>query len=322
LLTACSQKSIKLSSKYFLPLNNPSFKLGLFLFILDDYAYTIDMQIPLSPLRDVIHRHGLAARKSLGQHFLLDSNITAKIARIAGDLNGVHIIEVGPGPGGLTRALLETQAQHIYAIEKDDRCVDALKELEIFASGRLTLIAEDALEFSAMDNVPGPRAVVANLPYNIGTILLIHWLDDIAAQGENSYKSLTLMFQKEVAGRLFASPNSKAYGRLSVMVQWLCDIEHCFDLPASAFTPPPKVDSSVVKLVPLAVPRFPADRKILASILMAAFGQRRKMLRSSLSSISEDAEKWLKSADIEPTRRAETLAVEEFCRLALLYDKK
>jgi 16S rRNA (adenine1518-N6/adenine1519-N6)-dimethyltransferase len=266
-------------------------------------------------LRDVIHRYGLSARKSLGQHFLLDSNITDKIVRSGDTLTGLHIIEVGPGPGGLTRSLLQSDALAIYAVEKDERCTEALSELCIVAQGKLTLLAQDALTFAFTDNVPPPRAIIANLPYNIGTLLLIHWLDDIARLGPDAYKFMTLMFQKEVAERLFAPPGNKQYGRLSVMTQWLCDVEHCFDLSASAFTPPPKVDSSVVRLTPLVKPRFEADKRALEATLAAAFGQRRKMLRSALGTISPDTHGWLKAADIDPTRRAETLSIEEFCRL-------
>lgn len=270
----------------------------------------------LPPLRDIIRRHHLLARKSLGQHFLLDGNITAKIVRVAGDLTGLQIVEIGPGPGGLTRALLQSGALRIYAIEKDKRCVSALAELGEIYGNRLCVLPQDALAFSLLEHIPAPRAIVANLPYNISTVLLLGWLDDIAREGQNAYHSLTLMFQKEVAQRLMAQPGSKDYGRLSVMTQWLCGIEHCFDLPASAFTPAPKVASSVVKLMPLAKPRASADKKILESVLAKAFGQRRKMLRSSLAGLSPDTEKWLHACEIDPRRRAETLSVEEFCRLA------
>jgi len=270
----------------------------------------------LPPLRDVIWRHGLLARKSLGQHFLLDGNITAKIVRSAGDLVGINVVEVGPGPGGLTRALLESDAARVFAIEKDERCVTALAELDAVYGERLIVLAQDALDYALPKHIPAPRAVVANLPYNIGTRLLLGWLDDIAREGARAYRSLTLMFQKEVAARLFAEPGSKDYGRLSVITQWLCDVEHCFDLPASAFTPPPKVASSVVRLVPLARPRAEADKKMLEAVLQSAFGQRRKMLRSSLATLSPKAAEALQEAGIDPTRRAETLTVEEFCRLA------
>jgi 16S rRNA (adenine1518-N6/adenine1519-N6)-dimethyltransferase len=273
-------------------------------------------QKPLPTLKDVIARHGLLARKSLGQHFLLDGNITAKIVRVAGGLKGVNVVEVGPGPGGLTRALLASDAAHVYAVEKDDRCMPVLAELKETYGNRLFVLAADALTLSLPGHVPPPRAVVANLPYNIGTRLLLNWLDDIAREGAGCYRFLTLMFQKEVAMRLTARPGTKDYGRLSVITQWLCEVDHCFDLPASAFVPPPKVASSVVRLTPLAKPRAAADKKRLEAVLAAAFGQRRKMLRSSLSSLSANAEGWLKAANIDPTRRAETLSVEEFCALA------
>lgn len=270
----------------------------------------------LPPLRDVIADHGLAARKSLGQHFLLDGNITAKIVRLAGDLAGVNAVEIGPGPGGLTRSLLFSSAAHVYAVERDDRCVAALQGLQEAAGNRLTLIAQDALAFCVPEQVPAPRAIVANLPYNVGTLLLIHWLDDIARLGAGAYESLTLMFQKEVADRLLAQPGSKQYGRLSVLAQWLCDVQPGFTLPASAFTPPPKVDSSVIRLIPRPSPSFPAAKPHLEAVLAAAFNQRRKMLRSSLSALVADSGGFLHAASIDPTRRAETLTVEEFCRLA------
>ncbi len=268
----------------------------------------------LPPLRDVIQRHGLLARKSLGQHFLLDGNITDKIVRHAGDLAGVNVVEIGPGPGGLTRSLAKSEAAQIYAVERDDRCIAALQELQEALGDRLKLLAQDALSYSIPSHIPAPRAIVANLPYNISTKLLVNWLDDIA-KNPNCYQSLTLMFQKEVAERLYAEPHTRDYGRLSVMTQWLCNVEHCFDLPAAAFTPPPKVTSSVIRLSPLPGPRFAADKPALEATLAAAFGQRRKMLRSSLASLSGALDA-LKIAGIDPTRRAETLNIEEFCLLA------
>lgn len=270
----------------------------------------------LPPLREVIERHGLFTRKALGQHFLLDGNITAKIAREAAPLAGVNVLEIGSGPGGLTRALLASDAQHVYAVEKDERCLAILSELGDVYPGRLTVHMEDALRFKPCESVPAPRAIVANLPYNVGTLLLIGWLKDIAVHGADSYRSLTLMFQTEVAERLYAAPDTDAYGRLSVMVQFLCDVEPCFDLSPAAFTPPPKVSSTVVRLTPLAAPRFPASFDRLEKTVAAAFGQRRKMLRAALKTISPDPILWLERADIDPTRRAETLSVEEFCRLA------
>jgi len=269
----------------------------------------------LPPLRDVIRRHELLAKKSLGQHFLLDGNITSKIARAAGELAGLNVIEIGPGPGGLTRALLASDCAHVYAVERDDRCIAALAELDSVFTGRLSVLPQDALTFNIPEHVPAPRAIVANLPYNIGTKLLVGWLADIA-RDPGCYQSLTLMFQKEVAERLYARPCTKDYGRLSVMTQWLCAIDHCFDLPASAFTPPPKVASTVVRLTPLPQPRAKADKKNLETLLAAAFGQRRKMLRSSLSALLKHPEEALNASRIDSTRRAETLSVEEFCTLS------
>lgn len=270
----------------------------------------------LPPLRDVIKRYELAARKALGQHFLLDTNITDKIARISGSLKDINVIEIGAGPGGLTRSLLKSDAKCVYAVEKDERCIAALNDLKQVYGDRLVIIPADALEISLVELLPAPRAIIANLPYNVGTPLLINWLDDIA-KDSSAYVFLTLMFQKEVAMRLIAEANSKQYGRLSVMTQWLCDTEHCFDLPPGAFAPPPKVTSTVVKLKPFAKPHYAADKKALESTLAAAFGNRRKMLRSSLTTVSDDSVGWLTRAEIDPTRRAETLSVEEFCRLAM-----
>ncbi len=265
----------------------------------------------LPALREVIARHGLAARKGLGQHFLLDLNLTRRIARAAGDLDGVTVIEVGPGPGGLTRALLDTRAAAVVAIERDDRCISALSELREAAGGRLVLVAGDALAADMVALAPAPRAIVANLPYNIGTPLLLGWLRRIG-----DFHSLTLMFQKEVADRLVARPGTKAYGRLSVITQWRASVRTLMTLPARAFTPPPKIDSAVVRLEPHAVtdaaaPGF-AD---MEAVTAAAFGQRRKMLRSSLKSLG-DAETLLERAAIAPTARAEELSVDDFVRLA------
>ena len=265
----------------------------------------------LPPLRDVIARHGLAARKSLGQHFLLDLNLTAKIARAAGDLAGRTVLEVGPGPGGLTRALLETDAARVVAVERDDRCLAALEELAAAYPGRLEIVAEDAMTLDEASVLDGPAAVVANLPYNISTALLLKWLDRLEL-----FSGFTLMFQKEVAERLCAGPRSKAYGRLSVMVQWRLQPALLFNLPARAFTPPPKVASSVVGLTPRPAPLAPADPDRLSKLVAAAFGQRRKMLRASLKTLTPDAEALLTEANIPPTARAEELSVEEFCRLA------
>lgn len=259
----------------------------------------------LPPLREVIAAHGLSARKALGQNFLLDLNLTAKIARAAGDLSGKTVFEIGPGPGGLTRALLGTQAQKIIAIEKDPRCMEALKPLVEIAKGRLEVIEGDALE-TDLSQFPGPRAVVANLPYNIATPLLLGWLAQIDA-----FDSLTLMFQKEVAQRLTAKPRTKAYGRLSVITQWRGLSRAAFDLPPSAFTPPPKVTSTVVHIIPR--PRADTvEFRTMETLTAAAFGQRRKMLRSSLKNYLPALEK----AGIDATQRAEDLDVADFVNIA------
>lgn len=265
----------------------------------------------LPPLRDVIRRFELSARRSLGQHFLLDPNLTARIARAAGPLDGARVIEIGPGPGGLTRALLEAGAQ-VTAIERDSRCVAALGELAAAYPSQLRVIEADALEIDVRTLAPAPRRVVANLPYNVATPLLIGWLRQIR-EDKAAFASLTLMFQKEVAERMLAEPGTKAYGRLSVMTQWLCDIAREFDVSPKAFVPPPKVTSTVVTLTPRAKPRgeavpWPAMERVVA----AAFGQRRKMLRQSLKRIGLDPG----ARGIDGTRRAETLSVEEFAGLA------
>ena len=265
----------------------------------------------LPPLREVIARHDLLARKSLGQHFLLDGNLTAKIVRGAGDLTGRTVLEVGPGPGGLTRALLASPAARIVAVERDARCVAALGELAEAYPQRLHVVEGDALEVDEGDLLAPPAVVIANLPYNISTPLLFKWLEHGAL-----FESLTLMFQKEVADRLTATPRQKAYGRLSIMVQWRMAVASLFDIGPRAFTPPPKVTSTVVHLVPFAEPPWPADRATLERLTAAAFGQRRKMLRSSLRALSGDVGALLSAADIDPTARAEELSVEMFCRLA------
>jgi len=265
----------------------------------------------LPPLRDVIRRHDLAARKSLGQNFLLDLNVTRRIARAAAPLDQCAAIEIGPGPGGLTRALLLEGARHVIAIERDQRCVAALGELAAAFPGRLTVIEGDALTFDPLSLVPTPRKIVANLPYNIATTLLLHWLPGIAA-----YQSLTLMFQKEVAQRLAASPHSKDYGRLSVMTQFLCEVRPLFDIPPRAFVPAPKVTSTVVRLVPRAAPLGGCRFADLERVVAAAFGKRRKMLRQSLKSIWPAPEPRLLATGIAPTARAEELSIEQFCALA------
>lgn len=263
----------------------------------------------LPPLRDIIARHGLATRKSLGQHFLLDLNLTRRIARAAGPLDGVTVIEVGPGPGGLTRALLESEAAAVMAVERDARCIPALHELQAVARDRLTIIEDDALAIDCRTLAPAPRAIVANLPYNIATPLLIGWLRNIA-----EYHSLTLMFQKEVADRICAVPGNKTYGRLSVICQWRADIQRALTLPARAFTPPPKVESAVVTLTPRHDPE-PAEWQAMERVTAAAFGQRRKMLRASLKTLG-NAQALLEATGLPPTARAEEINVAGFAALA------
>ena len=266
--------------------------------------------VELPPLREVIARHQLSARRALGQHFLLDLNLTRRIVRAAGDLAGAQVIEVGPGPGGLTRALLETPAAGVTAIERDPRCVTALQELVAAYPSRLRVIGADALAVAPAQVCPAPRHIVSNLPYNIGTRLLLHWL-----QAPDQVANMTLMFQAEVADRLAASPSTKAYGRLTVLCQWLWEVRRALDVPARAFTPPPKVTSTVVGLRPRDRPLHPAPRVALERVTAAAFGQRRKMLRGSLKSLGNPL-RLLAAAGIEPTKRAEDLPVEAFCRLA------
>jgi 16S rRNA (adenine1518-N6/adenine1519-N6)-dimethyltransferase len=270
----------------------------------------------LPHLREVIAAHGLNARHSLGQHFLLDGNLTAQIARAAGDLTGRNVIEVGPGPGGLTRALLATGAARIVAIELDRRAVAAMTELATSLStagesGRLTVIEADALRLDLPDLVPAPRQVVANLPYNVASPLLVRWLRQASA-----FEQLTLMFQLEVAERIVAAPNTSAYGRLSVLAGWICESHIALRLPPTAFVPPPKVWSAVVVLRPRPVQPEPALFAVMERLTAAAFGQRRKMLRGALRQLGGEA--LLVRAGIAPERRAETLSVAEFDRLARL----
>ena len=265
----------------------------------------------LPPLNEIIKRYQLTARKSLGQHFLLDANLTARIARAAGDLADVETIEIGPGPGGLTRALLLAGAKHVTAIERDERAIAALGELSAIFPGKLTIVAGDALKIDPAEITSAPRKIVANLPYNIGTPLLINWLAKI-----EDYRSLTVMLQKEVALRLVAKPNTKDYGRLSIMTQWRTQPRLLFDISPQAFVPPPKVTSTLIEIIPLAQPQAPCRREDLERVVAAGFGQRRKMLRASLKSLGLNAEALLNASDIPPTARAEDLTVEEFCRLA------
>ena len=265
----------------------------------------------LLPLRDVIARHGISARRRLGQHFLLDLNLTRRIVEAAGNLASVTVIEVGAGPGGLTRALLETDARRILAIERDRRCLAALEELAAAYPRRLDVLAADALVVDPAALTDAPRHIVANLPYNIATPLLVRWLSQVG-----TYAGLTLMFQKEVGARLAASPGTKAYGRLSVLAQWLCEVRPLFDISPRAFTPPPKVTSTVVALKPRPAPLFEADQVVLQRVVAAAFGRRRKMLRTSLNSLGADTAHLVAEAGVAPTARAEELSVAEFCSLA------
>ncbi len=270
----------------------------------------------LPPLREVIAAHGLSARKALGQNFLMDLNLTGKIARRAGSLADHDVLEVGPGPGGLTRALLMEGARHVVAVERDRRCLPALAEIAAAWPGRLTVVEGDALAVDPRPSLTPPVRVVANLPYNVGTELLVRWLTPAA--WPPFWSSLTLMFQKEVAERIVALPGSKAYGRLAILAQWRADPKLAFEIPARAFTPPPKVDSAVVHVEALPEPRFPADPAVLARVVALAFGQRRKMLRASLRPLGPDVEALLAAAGIRPTDRAEQVPLEGFCRLSRL----
>ena len=275
----------------------------------------------LPPLREVIARHGISARRGLGQHFLLDLNLTARIAAAAGDLGGCTVIEIGPGPGGLTRALLASAAKSVVAVERDQRCIDALLELAKAYPDRLHVEHGDALDIDEialcrMVGGGGPYKIVANLPFNIATVLLVKWLKRI-----EDFRSLTLTLQKEVAGRLCAGPRTKEYGRLSVMTQWLCEVRAMFDIPPQAFTPPPKVTSTVVHLTPLVQPVAKVTWDDLEQVTKAAFGQRRKMLRTSLKSLGMNAANLIASAGVSPTARAEELDVAAFCALARAHGK-
>ncbi|MGC9371180.1 MAG: 16S rRNA (adenine(1518)-N(6)/adenine(1519)-N(6))-dimethyltransferase RsmA, partial [Paracoccaceae bacterium] len=268
----------------------------------------------LPPLREVIATHGLSAKKTLGQNFLLDLNLTAKIARQAGDLSACDVLEVGPGPGGLTRGLLAEGARRVLAVEKDARCLPALAEIAAAYPGRLEVINGDALEIDPVAHLAPPIRVVANLPYNVGTELLVRWLTP--ETWPPFWESLTLMFQKEVAERIVAQPGTKAYGRLAILAQWRAEARIVMTLPPEAFTPPPKVRSAVVHLEALPGPRYPADARVLSRVVAAAFNQRRKMLRASLKGLAPDIEDRLRSAGLEPTLRAEQVPLEGFCALA------
>ena len=270
----------------------------------------------LPPLREVIAQHNLSAQKSLGQNFLLDLNLTSKIARQAGHLTESDVLEIGPGPGGLTRGLLAEGARRVIAIEKDRRCIAALEDIQKAYPDRLKILEGDALSINPMEHLTGPVKVVANLPYNVGTELLIRWLTP--KRWPPFWTSLTLMFQKEVAERIVAPVASKAYGRLALLSQWRTDANIVMNLPPSAFTPPPKVSSAVVHLTALSAPRFEAEAAVLEKTVAKAFNQRRKMLRSSLKGFTLDLEEKLQAAGISPTLRAEQVSLEQFCALARL----
>lgn len=274
----------------------------------------------LPPLREVIAKYGLGASKALGQHFLLDRNITDKIARASGELSKSIVLEIGPGPGGLTRSLLALGAKHVIAIERDARFLPALEDLSQVFPDRLTVVHANALEVDEQELLPkqGIIHVIANLPYNAASPILVKWLR--TNPWPPWYDSLTLMFQKEVADRIVAPPGTKTFGRLSVLAQWRCQAKLLFDVSARAFTPPPKIVSSVIRITPQKQP-FPGTEigPALEQITRAAFGQRRKMLRSSLRQVVNDTETFLKEAEIDPTKRAEQLSIAQFVRLAEIF---
>ncbi len=273
------------------------------------------MQIDtLPPLREVISTHTLKTKKSLGQNFILDLNLTAKIARLAGSLDDHDVLEIGPGPGGLTRGLLSEGARRVVVLEKDIRCMPALEEIKAAYRNKVQIFNVDALGFDAQRHLTGPVRIVSNLPYNVGTELLIRWLTP--GDWPPFWETLTLMFQKEVAERIIAAPGSKAYGRLSILAQWKANAKIVMALPPEAFSPPPKVHSAVVHLTALTEPRFPAPARLLSSTVAMAFNQRRKMLRSSLKAASKDIEMVLRDAGLEPTARAEEISLEGYCALA------
>ena len=265
----------------------------------------------LPPLREIIRDHELRADKKFGQNFLLDGNLTDKIARTAGDLDNVTVFEIGPGPGGLTRSLLRTNAKHVVALEFDPRVIVALDHLTDNLPEKFSLHHQDALEANLLKMSDAPRAIVANLPYNIATPLLIGWLSQIYAD-QDAYRSMTLMFQKEVAQRITARVGDKNYGRLGVLCQWLCEVKKSFDVPASAFTPAPKVTSSIVHFIPKKLESDAPSFKTIENITAAAFGQRRKMIRSSLKNYQQ----FFEICGLDETKRAENLSVDDFVYLA------
>mgnify|MGYP000738006139 FL=1 len=278
------------------------------------------MNAPLPALKEVIARYGLSAKKTLGQNFILDTNLLDKIVRSSKQrdpepFNSGTVIEVGPGPGGVTRAILENGAKHVTAIEKDERCLELLQDIQAAFPERLNVLNADALNVAADQLGSAPRSVIANLPYNVGTLLLTGWLKRI-----NAFSSLTLMFQKEVAERLAARPKTPGYGRLSIITQWLCETEILFYVPPSCFVPPPKVTSAVVFLKPRAHPLAPAKLELLEKVTAAAFNQRRKMLRSSLKTLGNPDE-LCAAANVPVTARAEEIGIEAFCAMARLLEK-
>ncbi len=276
----------------------------------------MDNPLALPPLRDVIREHHLRAEKSLGQNFLLDQNITDKIVRLSGQFDGLTAIEIGPGPGGLTRSLLASPAAKVIAIEFDERAVNAMTDLKSVYGDKLSIIHGDAMQTDITDIAGPPRAIVANLPYNISVVLLAKWLELIRADRQ-VVNFMALMFQKEVADRILAEHGSKTYGRISVMAQWLCTVKRLFDLPPSAFTPPPKVKSTVVQFIPRTLEADAPPFEIMEKILAAAFNQRRKMVRSSLSEFADAMEQ----AGTDQTRRAEDLSVADFVKIAKMAKK-
>jgi len=265
----------------------------------------------LPPIREIISTHNLKTRKTLGQHFLLDLNLTDKIARCAGNISDGTVFEIGPGPGSLTRSLLKAGARRVVAIERDPRCINALTGLINAAAGRLTVVEGDAQHIDLTELGPPPRRIVANLPYNISTVLLTNWI----SKG-NAFKTMTLMFQNEVARRIVASPGTKVYGRLSVVCNWRAQTDFLFKVPARAFTPPPKVSSALVSIKPHTSSSDTIEISDLEKVTSAAFGQRRKMLRSSLKTLDCNTSTLLSSAQIDPTKRAEELTIEDYTRLA------
>ena len=274
----------------------------------------------LPPLKDVISKYEIRAKKSLGQNFLLDLNLTSKIARYAGNLKQSDVLEIGPGPGGLTRSLLNEGARQVVSIEKDNRCIAALEEIQSLFPDRLKLLKGDALSMNVTQYLTDPIKIIANLPYNIGTELLVRWLN--SKNWPSFWQSMTLMFQKEVANRIVARPGSKAYGRLSVMSQWRCNTKIAFNIPATAFTPPPKVESAVVHFEALNEPKFPAEVDKLEFVVSKAFNQRRKMLRGALKGHFTNVEEGLFSIGVLPTKRAENITVQEFCAMSQILIRK